>query len=200
MATALSICWRESKGCHNEGIMRSLQGVIKRPLKVLYIWGEFDDLQCMYFDIRLEPRNLLPPPPLMDLTWNNLLEWAFHTSSNFMTPPAVIRKKNNAFQKSEFMPLTRIKRTPKCRSKMIVPPRHKAELPGFMSVAWPTEVQLLVFFWSSVPVMLLDYPGISRCWQQHVVSVESSSLFHRSIYPWFICFPRWSTFTRTEQL
>ena len=34
-------------------------------------------------------------------------------------------------------------------------------------------------------------PGISRCWSQHV-SVESSSLFHHSIYMWFICFPWWS--------
>ena len=38
---------------------------------------------------------------------------------------------------------------------------------------------------------LLDIPGISRCLSQHV-SVESSSLFHHSIYLWFICFPRWS--------
>ena len=35
---------------------------------------------------------------------------------------------------------------------------------------------------------LLDTPGISRCRSQHV-SVESSSLFHRSIYRRFICFP-----------
>ena len=33
---------------------------------------------------------------------------------------------------------------------------------------------------------------ISRCRSQHVVSVESSSLFHHSIYLWFICFPWWS--------
>ena len=38
---------------------------------------------------------------------------------------------------------------------------------------------------------LLDTPGISRCRLQHV-SVESSSLFHHSIYLWFICFPWWS--------
>ena len=77
----------------------------------------------------------------------------------------------------------RIKRAPKCISKMILPSGHKAEPPGFMSVAWPTGVQLLVFFYSSVPMVLLDTPGIIRCWPQHVVSVESSSLFHHSIYP-----------------
>ena len=42
-----------------------------------------------------------------------------------------------------------------------------------MSVAWPTGVQPLVFFCSSVPVVLFDPPGISRCRSQHVVSVES---------------------------
>ena len=44
-----------------------------------------------------------------------------------------------------------------------------------------TGVQLLVFFCSSVPVVLFDTPGISRCRSQHV-SVESSSLFHINIY------------------
>ena len=39
-----------------------------------------------------------------------------------------------------------------------------------MSVAWPTGVQLFVFFCSSVPVVLLDTPWISRCRSQHVVS------------------------------
>ena len=63
---------------------------------------------------------------------------------------------------------------------------------NFLSVAWPTGVQLLVFFWSSVPVVLFDTPEISRCQLQHVVSVESSSLLHHSIYLWFICFPWWS--------
>ena len=38
---------------------------------------------------------------------------------------------------------------------------------------------------------LLDIPEISRCRSQHV-SVESSFLFHHSIYLWFICFPWWS--------
>ena len=76
-------------------------------------------------------------------------------------------------------------------------PRHKAiyfELVGadaFLFVAWPTGVQLLVFICSSVPVVWFDTPGISRCRSQHV-SVESSSLFHHSIYLWFICFPWWS--------
>ena len=50
----------------------------------------------------------------------------------------------------------------------------------------------LVFFCSSVPVVLFDTPGIARCRSQHVVSVESSSLFHHSISLWFICFPWWS--------
>ena len=54
-------------------------------------------------------------------------------------------------------------------------------LGAFLSVAWPTGVQLLVFFCSSVPVVLFDIPGISRCRSQHV-SVESSSLLHHSIY------------------
>ena len=62
---------------------------------------------------------------------------------------------------------------------------------AFLSVAWPTGIQLLVFFCSSVPVVLFDTPGISRCRSQHV-SVESSSLLHHSIYLWFICFPWWS--------
>ena len=52
---------------------------------------------------------------------------------------------------------------------------------AFLSVAWPTGVQLLVFFCSSVSVVLFDTPGISRCRSQHV-SVESSSLFLYSIY------------------
>ena len=52
---------------------------------------------------------------------------------------------------------------------------------AFLSVAWPTGVQLLVFFCSSVPVVLFDTPGISRCRSQHI-SVESSSLLHHSIY------------------
>ena len=52
---------------------------------------------------------------------------------------------------------------------------------AFLSVAWPTGVQLLVFFCSSVPVVLFDTPAISRCRSQHI-SVESSSLLHHSIY------------------
>ena len=51
---------------------------------------------------------------------------------------------------------------------------------AFLSVAWPTGVQLLVFFCSSVPVVLFDTPGISRYRSQHV-PVESSSLLHHSI-------------------
>ena len=60
-----------------------------------------------------------------------------------------------------------------------------------MSVTWPTGVQLLVFFCSSVPVVLFGTPGISGCRSQHV-PVESSSLLHYSIYLRFICFPWWS--------
>ena len=52
---------------------------------------------------------------------------------------------------------------------------------SFLSVAWPTGVQLLVFFCSSVPVLLFGTPGISGCRSQHV-PVESSSLLHRSTY------------------
>ena len=62
----------------------------------------------------------------------------------------------------------------------------------FLSVAWPTGVQLLVFFCSSFPVELFDTQRISRCRSQHVVSVESWSLFRHSIYLWFVCFPWWS--------
>ena len=51
--------------------------------------------------------------------------------------------------------------------------------------------ELLVFFCSSVPVVLFDTPGISRYRPQHV-PVESSSLLHHSIYLWSICFPWWS--------
>ena len=60
----------------------------------------------------------------------------------------------------------------KCRvNKSLVKlnrPRHKAIYFSwfgpdfFLSVAWPTGVQLLVFFCSSVPVVLFDTPGISR--------------------------------------
>ena len=47
--------------------------------------------------------------------------------------------------------------------------------PSFgLSAAWPTRVQLLVFFCSSVPVVLFDTPGVSRYRLQHVVSVELS--------------------------
>ena len=33
---------------------------------------------------------------------------------------------------------------------------------AFLSVAWPTGVQLLVFFCSSVPVLSFDTPGVGR--------------------------------------
>ena len=56
---------------------------------------------------------------------------------------------------------------------------------------WGSTV-LFFLVCSSVPVVLFDTPGISRCPSQHVDSVESSSLFHHSIYLWFICFPWWS--------
>ena len=65
---------------------------------------------------------------------------------------------------------------------VVHPEKHFRFFFFFFSVAWPTGVQLLVFFYSSVPVVLFDTPGISRCRSQHVVSVESSSLFRHSIY------------------
>ena len=37
-------------------------------------------------------------------------------------------------------------------------------------------------WFSFAPVVLFDTPGISRCQSQHIVSIESSSLFHHSIY------------------
>ena len=49
---------------------------------------------------------------------------------------------------------------------------------SFFVCCLATGVQLLGFFCSSVPVVLSDTTGISRCRSQHVVSVESSSLFH----------------------
>ena len=61
-----------------------------------------------------------------------------------------------------------------------------------LSIAWPTGVQLFVFFCSSVPVVLFVTPRLFRCRSQHVASVKSSSLIHHSIYLWFICFPWWS--------
>ena len=67
--------------------------------------------------------------------------------------------------------------------------QHLSSGKALGSDAWPTRVKLLVFICSSVPVVLFDTPGISRCRSQHVVSVQSSSLFHPSIYLWFICFP-----------
>ena len=60
---------------------------------------------------------------------------------------------------------------------------------------WPWNLICSIWYSSTikfVPVVLFDTPGISRCRSQHVVSVESSSFFHHSIYPWFICFPWWS--------
>ena len=57
----------------------------------------------------------------------------------------------------------RIKRTPKCRPKMILPSSHKAELPSFMSVAWPTGVQLSfapVFQWCCL--IPQGSPGVGR--------------------------------------
>ena len=53
---------------------------------------------------------------------------------------------------------------------------------AFLSVAWPTEVQLLVFLCSSVPVVLFDTPGIYRCRSLHVVSVESSSVSSQYLF------------------
>ena len=52
--------------------------------------------------------------------------------------------------------------------QMLTPTGIKLDFPAF---------QLLVFFCSSVLVVLFDTPGISRSRSQHV-SVESSSLFH----------------------
>ena len=65
--------------------------------------------------------------------------------------------------------------------------RSQLSLNVFLFVAGPTGVQLLVFLCSSVPVVLFDTPGISRCQSQHFVSVKSSSLFHHSIYPVLCC-------------
>ena len=58
---------------------------------------------------------------------------------------------------------------------------------------------MLVFFCSSVPVVLFDTPGISRCRSQHV-SVKSLSLFHHSISVIYLFPVMIQTFTQTEQL
>ena len=50
-----------------------------------------------------------------------------------------------------------------------------------LSVAWLTGIQLLVLFCSSVPVVLFGARGVSGC-RSRRVSVESSSLLHRSVY------------------
>ena len=49
------------------------------------------------------------------------------------------------------------------RTKMTTVSDGHSEGPErFLSVAWPTGVQILVFFCSSVPVVLFDTPGITR--------------------------------------
>ena len=67
----------------------------------------------------------------------------------------------------------------------------------FILVGWGQSffVRCLAYWGSIIGFLLLqcfsgllDTPGISRCGSQHV-SVESSSLFHHSIYLRFICFP-----------
>ena len=75
-------------------------------------------------------------------------------------------------------------------------PRHKAiyfswlGAGDFLSFTWPTGVQLLVFLCSSVPAVLFDSPGISRCRSQHVISVEFSPLFHHSLKPEMFSYAR----------
>ena len=49
-----------------------------------------------------------------------------------------------------------------------------------LQILYRDTSEILVFFCSSVPVVVFDTPGISRCRSQHV-SVESSSLLHHSI-------------------
>ena len=82
-------------------------------------------------------------------------------------------------------------------SDSMMAPRYKAiyfswfgpEL--FCLLHGPPGFNCWFFFCSSVPVVLFDTPGISRCRSPHV-SVESSSLLHHSTYLWFICFTWWS--------
>ena len=75
-------------------------------------------------------------------------------------------------------------------------PRHKAI---YFSWSGPELFCLLLglpgfscFFFFFAPVVLFDTPGVSRCRSQHVVSVATSSVFHHSLYLWFIWFPWWS--------
>ena len=57
---------------------------------------------------------------------------------------------------------------------------------AFSSVAGPTGIQLLVFFCSSVPVVLFNTPGISMCQSQNIsfcrVLIFVSSYYLSVIY------------------
>ena len=76
---------------------------------------------------------------------------------------------------------------------------------AFLPVAWPTRLQLLVFFCSSVSVVLFDTPGISRCRSQHVILSSPHVYFTiELICDLFVSrddllMSKWA-FTRTEQL
>ena len=51
---------------------------------------------------------------------------------------------------------------------------------AFLSVAWPTEARLLVFFCSGFPVVLFGVPGVPGC-RSRRVPVGSSSLLRRGV-------------------
>ena len=73
-----------------------------------------------------------------------------------------------------------------------------------MSVAWPTGVKLLVFFCSSVSVVLFDTPGVSRCRSQHVFLSSPHLCFIVFIFVLLVFrddpLMGKKTFTRTQQL
>ena len=58
-----------------------------------------------------------------------------------------------------------------------------------MSVAWPTGVQLLVFFCSSVPVVLLDTPGVGRHTKELFILFAASAFRKLSSIYVFSYFP-----------
>ena len=72
--------------------------------------------------------------------------------------------------------------------------RHTVGIPmGINCPPFVADIFLFCYKRDFAPVFqwVVRHPGISRCRSQHV-SDESSSLFHHSIYLWFICFPWWS--------
>ena len=60
---------------------------------------------------------------------------------------------------------------------------------GLLSVSWPIGVEQVVFVCSSVSVVLQAPQGSPGVVSQRVVTVESSSLLHHSLFIDFNCCP-----------